>query len=270
MEFFVWISTNYQIPPKDNLDKVPLGASSASMYPGYSPADHIYGEAASEFGKHVAGLKKMGIEFTTGLDGPEYDVGSEKRMAQEQTDELKRMREDQGEAEPMEGVEETDQGQLFVIDSNPTPVAFQADLATNLIKSKNKANDKAKRRNSNDDVVDAAEEVPKQKKVKMSVDSDSVDDFEAEVDAKHKMKEEKRKAKKEKKRKRESEPSDLAADVPVEGTKTEKPKKKKSKKDKTIEDDAEVRGEVKKRNKSSDGCADGEKKKKIKKTKESA
>ena len=263
-----------QIPPKDNLDRVPLGASSASMYPGYSPADHIYGEAASEFGKHVAGLKKQGIDFTTGPDGPEYDIAAEKRAGQEQIDEIRRQREQNqdDEVEPMEGVEETDLGQLFVIDSNPTPVAsFQAEVTTSLTKSKNKANDKAKRRNSNDgDVVDTSEELPKKKKVKISAESEPADDFEAEVEAKHNEKEERRKAKKEKKRKRDSEPSDLAADVPVEGLRTEKPKKKKSKKDKAVEDDAEVEGEVKKRKKkSSEDSTDGQKKK-TKKEKDTA
>jgi hypothetical protein len=253
----------FKVPPKDNLDKVPLGASSASMYPGYSPADHIYGEAASEFGKHVAGLKKKGIEVTTDPNGPQYDIGAEKRAEQEQIDEIRRKREQ--EDDPMEGVEETDPGQLFVIDSNPTPVTFEV---TTSMKSKNKANDKAKRRNSSGD-VDASEGLPNKKKAKM-LDSDAVDDFEAQVEAKHSEKEEKRKAKKEKKRKRDSEPPDLAVDVPVEETKTEKPKKKKSKKEKVVEDDAEVEGELKKRKKSSEDSTDGEKKTKKKKEKETA
>ena len=225
------------------------------MYPGYSPADHIYGEAASEFGKQMAQLKKEGIELPKDPNGPEYDIAADKRAAQSQIDEIKKQREQgkgvkqsgsqdgEATADPMEGIEETDLSQLFVIDSNPTPVApFQANLPTSMTKSKNKANDKAKRRNSNegDQTTELSEEPPKKKKKsKGTTDSTesiepAVDEFEAEVEAKHQEKEEKRKAKKDKKRKRESEPSELVADlpeVPVEKSKAEKPKKKKPKKE---------------------------------------
>ena len=253
------------------------------MYPGYSPADHIYGEAASEFGKHVAELKKKGIEVPKESIGSEY-IAHEQKAGHEQTDETKQKSGQDsrhhsgsqvGEAEPMEGVEETEPSQLFVIDSNPTPVApFQANLTTSLTKSKNKANDKAKRRTSSDgdQVVDASEEAPK-KKVKMSAEPDDLpsDDFEAEVEAKHREKEERRKAKKDKKRKRDSDPSGLAADVPVEESKIENPKKKKSKKDKAVEDDAKLDGETAKKRKKvlaeSPDAIDGEKKEKKKRIK---
>jgi hypothetical protein len=264
---------------------VPLGASSASMYPGYSPADHIYGEAASEFGKHVAELKKKGIEVLKEPVGSEYNITPEQKAGHEQTDEAKQQSRQEsrhhsgsqvGEAEPMEGVEETEPSQLFVIDSNPTPVApFQANLTTSLTKSKNKANDKAKRRTSTDgdQVVDVSEEAPKKKKVKMSTEPDDLpsDDFEAEVEAKHREKEERRKSKKDKKRKRDSDPSGLAADVTAEESKIEKPKKKKSKKDKAVEDDAKLDGETAKKRKKvsaeSPDAIDGEKKEKTKRIK---
>lgn len=265
---------------------MPLGASSASMYPGYSPADHIYGEAASEFGKHVAELKKKGIEVPKEPIGSEDNLASDKNAGHEQIGEIKQQSRQEsrrhsssqaGEAEPMQGVEETEPSQLFVIDPNPTPVApFQANLTTSLTKSKNKANDKAKRRNSTDgdQVVDTSEEAPKTKKVKMSAEPDDLpsDDFEAEVEAKHREKEERRKSKKDKKRKRDSEPSDLAADVPVEDSKIEKPKKKKSKRDKTVEDDAKLDGEPAKKRKNnvtvdSPEAIDGEKKEKKKRIK---
>jgi len=286
-----------QVPPRDNIERVPLGASSASMYPGYSPADHIYGEAASEFGKQMAELKKQGIELPKDPNGPEYDIAAEKRAAQEQIEEIKKQRKlaqqsgtQDDEAEPMEGVEETDPSQLFIIDSNPTPVApFEANVTISLTKAKNKANDKAKRRNSNDgDVItEASEEVPKKKKVKVATDPAESkeplsDDFEAEVEAKHKEKEERRKAKKEKKRKRDSEPSDLIAENPeafVEDSKAEKPKKKKPKKGKDEAEAAadDVEGDmekVEKRKKKSSAdvpdVVDGEKKKKRKKDEEAA
>jgi hypothetical protein len=243
--------TPSQVPPRDNIERVPLGASSASMYPGYSPADHIYGEAASEFGKQMAELKKQGIELPKDPNGPEYDVAAEKRAGQEQIEEIKKRRKlakqsgsQDDEAEPMEGVEETDPSQLFIIDSNPTPVAlFQANVTTSLTKAKNKANDKAKRRNANegDVTTEAFEEAPKKKKFKAETDlaeskEPLSDDFEAEVEAKHKEKEERRKAKKEKKRKRETESSDLVVENPeasMKDSKAEKPKKKKSKKTKS-------------------------------------
>lgn len=264
------------------------------MYPGYSPADHIYGEAASEFGKHLAELKKQGVELPKDPNGPEYDVAADKRVAQQQIDEIKKQRKPENnvtqsasqedEAEPMEGVEETNPDQLFVIDSNPTPVApFLANVTTSFTKSKNKANDKAKRRNSNDGDLnaEASEEVPRKKKVKVSADSTELrepagDDFEAEVEAKHREKEERRKARKEKKRKRDSEPSELATDVSVEDPKTEKPRVKTSKKDKVVEDDTEaaavekVRKRKKKRSEDAPEVVEGEKKKKRRRDKEAA
>jgi hypothetical protein len=245
-----------QVPPRDNIDRVPLGASSASMYPGYSPADHIYGEAASEFGKQMAELKKQGIDLPKDPNGPEYDLAADKKLTQTQIEEIKKQREQEkkgaesgslvdsadDKADPMEGVEETDVSQLFVIDSNPTPVPpFQANVTTSLTKSKNKANDKAKRRNSNDGDMTGEPAVEKTHKKKVKVSADSTepiepvsDDFEKEAEAKHKEREEKRNAKKNKKRKRDSAPSELAAEVPdasVGDSKAEKPKKK-SKKDK--------------------------------------
>jgi hypothetical protein len=281
------------------------------MYPGYSPADHIYGEAASEFGKQMAELKKQGIELPKDPNGPEYDLAADKKLTQTQIEEIKKQREQEkkgaesgslvdsadDKADPMEGVEETDVSQLFVIDSNPTPVPpFQANFSTSLTKSKNKANDKAKRRNSNDGDITgepAVEKTHKKKKVMVSADStdptESVnDDFEKEAEAKHKEREEKRKAKKDKKRKRDSEPSELAAEVPdasVEDSKAEKPKKKKSKKDKgkgvtesseepaaeaKTDDGEKIKKRKKKTSEDTPEVVDGGEKKKRKKDKEAA
>jgi hypothetical protein len=252
-----------KVPPKDNLEKVPLGASSASMYPGYSPADHIYGEAAQEYGEHAAVLKRKGVELTHDPHGPQYVVGQSKKLRRlsQEPETLSGFvssasahhvnGEDQG-GEPMEGVEQsTDVSQYFVIDSRPTPISELGDLQ----KHRNKANDKAKRRVSfkdeqddeaaSNDVFDA----PKMKKVKISAPESHTavsvesevreEDISAEVEARLKAKEEKRKSKEEKKRKRDSAESMDNAQTPasiaqtdghVEPPASKKPKKKTHKK----------------------------------------
>ena len=60
------------------MEQVPVGVSSASMYPGYSPADHEYGQAAQEFGKMWSGAKEQGIDFKIEPDGPQYEIGQAK------------------------------------------------------------------------------------------------------------------------------------------------------------------------------------------------
>jgi len=142
---FEVLTIDMQVPPRDNIDRVPLGASSASMYPGYSPADHIYGEAAAEYGMRMAEAKRKGIEVKIDSDGHEYIVGQSSLSAKEQIAAIHKEREEakarktgsgsanpttskdakKMEAEPMEEVRETRDGvDLFVIDSNPTPVAL--------------------------------------------------------------------------------------------------------------------------------------------------
>lgn len=233
------------------------------MYPGYSPADHIYGEAAQEYGEHAAVLKRKGIDLTPDPHGPQYVVGQSKKLrrSSQEPESLPGSAssasghsinvEDQG-GEPMEGVEQsTDASQYFVIDSRPTPLSELGDLQ----KHKNKANDKAKRRVSFKDEQDdeaASNDVsdaPKVKKVKISApESHNVvnvesavreDDISAEVEARLTAKEEKRKRKEEKKRKRESAdsvdkaqtPASVAqTDVNVEPPAAKKPKKKTHKK----------------------------------------
>lgn len=44
------------------------------MYPGYSPADHEYGNAAMEYGKAVAEARAQGINFRPGMD-IDYEIG---------------------------------------------------------------------------------------------------------------------------------------------------------------------------------------------------
>ena len=251
------------------------------MYPGYSPADHIYGEAADEYGQQVAEAKRKGISLESNAAGVEYVIGQSKLSAKEQLEEIKKRRKietakSREENPPsvsneniqtqgcsVESVEQDgDASQLFMIDSNPTPVdVLQGKTdATSGSKGKNKANDKAKRSVSvQDEPVDtSAKSIPtdshKKKKAKVASDEPAEvnlptpaieeDDITGEVDARHKIKEEKRqktrKAEKEgKKRKRESDVSQPTDKVDVAATestnvanverKAEKPKKKKQK-----------------------------------------
>ena len=216
-----------KVPPKDNIDRVPLGASSASMYPGYSPADHIYGEAAQEYGAVAAELKRKGIETKLDPSGPQYIVGQSKkprRLSQEpeQVSPASKVPADasvkspKGGGEPMEGVEQfTSESQYFIIDSKPTSVTDLGEIH----KQKNKANDKVKRRVSFKEEQETLADIddsgaPKLKKAKVSTTDSPIvanvrtaveeEDISAEVDARLKAKEEKRKRKEKKKRKRES------------------------------------------------------------------
>jgi hypothetical protein len=241
------------------------------MYPGYSPADHIYGEAAAEYGAMIAEARRQGKEIKSDPNGIEYVVGQSQLSAREQLEEVKKSfaakkakrnatsteaERDQGNGEPMEGVEQTaDMSQLFMVDANPTPVSALQNMPENSSsKGKNKANDKAKRSVSLlEDQANAAGEAPEDshqpKRVKTAKAEEATiepkplveeDDISAEVDRRLKEKEERRRRKMEKKRKRESDSSQVerveTAEEPVEETQIAKPNKKKHKKDKRAEE----------------------------------
>ena len=201
------------------------------MYPGYSPADHVYGEAAQEFGSTVAELRKKGKDWKPEENGPEYVIGQSTLSEKQQREQYRKQKSqsvetDQG-GDSRDGVEATksDSEPLWFVDSNPTPV--------NVADTKSK---KEKRRVS----FEGGEEgKPSQKKKKIE-ESQSVvpavaeDDISTEVEARLKSKEEKRKKKKgDQKRKRDSVDSSLPADTTntttSEPAPVEKPKKKKSK-----------------------------------------
>jgi hypothetical protein len=241
------------------------------MYPGYSPADHIYGEAAAEYGAMIAEARRQGKEIKSDPNGIEYVVGQSQLSAREQLEEVKKSfaakkakrnatsteaERDQGNGEPMEGVEQTaDMSQLFMVDANPTPVSALQNMPENSSsKGKNKANDKAKRSVSLlEDQANAVGEAPEDshqpKRVKTAKAEEATikpkplveeDDISAEVDRRLKEKEERRRRKMEKKRKRESDSSQVerveTAEEPVEETQIAKPDKKKHKKDKRAEE----------------------------------
>lgn len=166
-----------------------------------------------------------------------------------------------GGSEPMEGVEQsTDQSQYFMIDSKPTPVAEMGEVK----KHKHKANDKAKRRVSFQEVQDSEaadlghSDATKSKKRKIATNDSAAtaagsrpevqeEDISAEVEARLKAKEEKRKRKEEKKRKRESRDSLPSSQTetfvplvgkPVENPLTGKPQKKMRRTDRNDNGDA--------------------------------
>lgn len=280
------------VPPADHRDQVPLGSSSASMYPGYSPADHEYGKAAEEYGSFAAAARARGVDVKH--PDLEYEIGQArgtKRKVLEGIEEttnvkhggpgsrgageapggpetkpmtpyalhLKKQAEEKNAAE-----ETTSNGDnpSFVIDVNPTPVNLARQTTKSPKRSasppaplEQKKAKKAKKKHKGD--------------LPQATDYQGVEfeDISQEVDARMKEKEAKRKRKEEKKRKRESAdsptaPADSSADAEVE-----RPKKRKSKKS---EDNALSDGSIsKKRHGGEDDEEQGEvKKKKRKKSKD--
>ncbi|KAI9846059.1 MAG: hypothetical protein M1830_007472, partial [Pleopsidium flavum] len=214
-------------PPSNQREQVPIGSSSASMYPGYSPADHEYGKAAFEYGLAVAAARAEGVDFRPGQDpnGPEYVIGQakgEKRktLAQIKAEKAAASGSRSGSGsdtrnpggpsrnQPMDG-NAKDAGRssepasgdnpYFVIDTNPTPVQLPG-----------MPNGHAKRASTKPAPSEPTEET-KSKRIKTKhTDSGEetkveIEDISEEVDARLKEKEEKRKRKEEKKKKRKRE-----------------------------------------------------------------
>ncbi|KAL8761693.1 MAG: hypothetical protein Q9203_007648, partial [Teloschistes exilis] len=67
-----------QVPAADQLDKVPLGSSSDSMYPGYSPGDIEYGKASEEYGKYAVDAKMTGIDSKPSEEHGKYTADTKK------------------------------------------------------------------------------------------------------------------------------------------------------------------------------------------------
>ena len=204
------------------------------MYPGYSPADHIYGEASQEFGSQVAEMRKKGVDWTPEGNGPEYVVGQSKLSERQQKEQYQKQRSMSAQSETKPNVdaaqeaeaEKSEETPLWFVDPNPTPVNLS-----------DKALKKEKRRVSfRDDETNVAEETHRKKKAKFpdleskAPEPVEQDDISGEVESRLKKNEEKRKKKEDKKRKREEGDSSLLAEeTAVEPVKTDKPKKKKLK-----------------------------------------
>lgn len=204
-------------------DQVPLGSSSASMYPGYSPADHVYGQAAMQYGSAAAKAKAEGIELRPHAD-LEYEICQGKGHKRKKLAEMQLPKGSQdmngsasgsgadapsaltnGKKPESENAEAKDEEMgdaaqpSFYIDTNPTPVNLPfseknsserpTSVSERLKESKSKKSKKA-----HDGELPAA---PAQGKIE-------TEDISAEVDARMKEKEEKRLRKEEKKRKKEA------------------------------------------------------------------
>ena len=168
------------------------------MYPGYSPADHIYGEAAQEFGAVAAQAKKRGedVKLPNGVD---YQIGQNKstkrkhsiESAEGSTSDAALAQSNnasvtagalhkQAQSSSAEG---QDEKPLFVVDTQPMKV----DLPEHMQRT-GRNNKKAKTNHEGNGPL-----------------GHETEDISAEVDAKVKEKREKKKHRKEeKKRKRES------------------------------------------------------------------
>ena len=226
------------------------------MYPGYSPADHVYGEAASEAGKWIAAARAQGVELRP-VNDIEYEVGQGKgtkrktlagiqaaKAAKEKTgsgsgsgsdapasridrqDEPSKAPETTSpDSKPANGPTNPAQPAFFV-DTKPTPVNLPFT-------------DKKPPKRVSPDAEPTEDTKPKKEKKKHEGETPAPPapglieriDITAEVDARMKEKEERRKRKEEKKRKRESEEhSTIHADATNGNLEEKKPKKKKAKK----------------------------------------
>ncbi|KAI9716358.1 MAG: hypothetical protein M1812_005424 [Candelaria pacifica] len=256
-------------PPAGQRENVPLGSSSVSMYPGYSPADIEYGKAAQEAGLVIAQAKAAGGQWEPHPDGPQYSIGKmhggkRRAMFQKPKDGEKQdgnaaQQNGEDDKPAINGEDKGEEGDTlsFVVDINPPPVDIpEIDKKPH------------KRSSANTSPPEPVTRKSKKSKTKEEPKVDT-EDISAEVDARMNDKEVKRKKKEENKRRRSSTTLDVAA-VPVDVS-HEEPKPKKAKKS-----NDEIDGKVKKKRRSSDigpdvtepaGEDDGGKKKKRKKNK---
>jgi hypothetical protein len=231
---FTLTQTSIQVPPANQREMVPLGSSSASMYPGYSPADIEYGKAAGEVGRAIGEMKARGEKWELPANGPEYQIGQAhgakrkllfKKDRTESTGAEEATKTTLAESAPVAEATEEEGGesQYFVIDTNPTPVTIPGS---------------AKKRALEEGSSDEKKEKKEKKKKKSKQEKEPVietEDISAEVDARLKAKGEKAKAKEEKKRRRES-----AGD---EEEKTAKKSKKDKSKKREVEEGEEGSGD---------------------------
>jgi hypothetical protein len=244
------------------------------MYPGYSPADHEYGQAAQEFGAHWSAAKAQGIEFKPEPNGPQYEIGQSRGAKREKLTKIREAKEkregsisgsgsDTGHtrpksaestapdneeahppeqpAKPSETKSEDDKPEesnpYFVIDVNPTPL--------NLPGTSHQLPKRSKENGVSPDEVSSKKRKKSKLKHEEAESSPQVkrvefEDITEEVDARMNEKEErkKRKEKGDKKRKLEDQPEPQEIAV---GEQDSKRKKRKMKKLKAI---AEANGET--------------------------
>lgn len=276
------------VPPNDHIEQVPLGSSSESMYPGYSIKEHKYGEAAERFGNYAAEAKRKGEEIKP--EGIDYKLGQSKALSSLKLEQMRakmaaKMAAQKGgglasESTPADSTstekkvrfsdvsQETakPEGQMFFMDSKPTPVDLPTTLNTSRKRKESsldaepapepveaQPSKKARRdhvdhandpHDANEDAnaMDTTSQIhdkPEQAAGNIQVEYEDISD---EVEKRMQDKEEKRKrrdqSKEKKKRKRDSEGSTAGAVEGIATTEVEKPKKKKTKSKTTENGDA--------------------------------
>ncbi|KAL8695720.1 MAG: hypothetical protein Q9201_007976, partial [Fulgogasparrea decipioides] len=238
------------LPPPGQAGSVPLGSSSDSIYPGYSPAEVEYGKASKEYGNYVSEVKRKGENAKP--EGLEYEVGQSKghsRMTSAQIDEpvanfngsvpTNGTKHDQDPARDASNAS----GQMFFTDTKPTPIntsnasapSLKRKLSSESIETSTAKKQKPnlsntlilppKRKKAPEPNGPAKTKKPKTKHAGPGPEANAAkeatepitiefEDISAEVDARMAAKEEKRKQRpaihEEKKRKRESDGSAIA------------------------------------------------------------
>jgi hypothetical protein len=179
---------------------VPLGSSSESMYPGYSPAHIEYGQAAGEFGRAVGEMKARGEKWEPG-NGTEYQIGQAHGAKRKMFFRKDRTESPGSEgaakvasAEPAKEDEPKEEETLgFVIDTKPTPVKLPGGSTKRPLEDEGEGVEKKKDKKRKKAKEDKGE---KERVIE-------TEDISAEVNARLEAKE-KKKSKEEKKRRRES------------------------------------------------------------------
>jgi hypothetical protein len=238
--------TSLQVPPKNQREMVPLGSSSESMYPGYSPAHIEYGKAAGEFGQAVGEMKARGEKWEP-ANGTEYQIGqahgAKRKMffQKDRTESTGSEGAAKGASAQLDKEEEPKEEETlgFVIDIEPTPVKLAGRSAKRPL----------------EDESDGGEKKKDKKKKKMKEDKGrervvETEDISAEVEARLRLKEEKKKSKEGKKRQRESTGDD--EEKVVKKPKKDKPKKREAEEGEEGEEGSGNREGKKKRKKNKD------------------
>jgi hypothetical protein len=212
--------SSLKVPPKNQREMVPLGSSSASMYPGYSPAHIEYGKAAGEFGQAVGEIKARGEKWEP-ANGTEYQIGQSHGAKRKMYFQKDRIESTGSEGAPKaasdqpvkEGKPKEEEILGFVIDIEPTPVKLPGGSSKRPLEDESEGAEKKKNRTK--------------KKLREDKEKECVvetEDISAEVNARLKAKEEKKKLKEEKKRRRESSGDD--GEKVIKKPKTDKSKKR--------------------------------------------
>ncbi|KAI4122253.1 MAG: hypothetical protein LQ347_006571 [Umbilicaria vellea] len=270
-------ATRSFVPPSHQREQVPLGSSSVSMYPGYSPADHKHGKAAQDYGLAVAAARREGIDLKPGEHGLDYSTGQARGAKRDTSASMKAAKAAKegpsgsgtpsnsdayfaratlgGQAADMRSEDEAGNGDhpYFVIDTNPTPVNLPG------------MSHKPAKGPTEDPSPPEPVGQKKIKKLKTKHDGElpasmaafniETEDISEEVDARLKEREERRRRKEEKKRKRLSDGSTGPVTEPTTtDAVAEKPKKKKAKK---VEGSEEANRAATKKRHSSDNEAEG-------------